>query len=171
MKRFVHRHEPHPQHFSGYLKAALGAAVAIAAASGLAVWTGLPFLIAPFGASAVLLFAMPGIPYSQPINVVGSYAVTALLMLGILYVCPWPWLAASIGVGCSIAAMQGLRVTHPPAGALAVLASSGTLSPLLLGVVAVVGSVILVAIAVICHALPPKVVYPRHLPEPVVENR
>ena len=44
---------------------------------------GMPLLMAPFGASCVLLFAVPNSPLSQPANVIGGHAVATLAGLAL----------------------------------------------------------------------------------------
>jgi CBS domain-containing membrane protein len=85
----------------------------------------LPFLIAPMGASAVLLFALPSSPLAQPWSILGGNVVSALV--GILCA-RWigdPMIAASAAVALAIAAMILLRCLHPPGGAIALSAVLG----------------------------------------------
>lgn len=83
------------------------------------------FIIPSMGASAVLLFAAPHVPFSQPWNVVGGHALSA-----IVGVTCWKWipdytLAASASVGLAIGAMYLIRCIHPPGGATALAAVIG----------------------------------------------
>jgi len=84
-------------------------------------------LIVPsMGASAVLLFAAPHAPFSQPWNVICGHAVSA-----IIGVACWRWIpdyvvAASASVGLSIGAMYLARCIHPPGGATALAAVIGS---------------------------------------------
>lgn len=84
-------------------------------------------LIVPsMGASAVLLFAAPHAPFSQPWNVMGGHAISA-----VIGVACWQWIpdyavAASAGVGLAIGAMYFARCIHPPGGATALAAVIGS---------------------------------------------
>ena len=84
-------------------------------------------LIVPsMGASAVLLFAAPHAPFSQPWNVIGGHAISA-----VIGVACWQWipdypLAASASVGLAIGAMYFARCIHPPGGATALAAVIGS---------------------------------------------
>ena len=84
-------------------------------------------LIVPsMGASAVLLFAAPHVPFSQPWNVLGGHAVSA-----VIGVACWQWIpeyiiAASASVGLAIGVMYFLRCIHPPGGATALAAVIGS---------------------------------------------
>ncbi len=137
------------------MKAGLGALLAIGSFAWLGESMGLPFLIAPFGASCVLLFYLPESPQSQPANTIGGYILAGLIALLIAQLLPTNWWSMALAVGLTVTAMGLARITHPPAGALPVvilLALPGwefLLMPTLLG------SVGLVVLAAIIHRLPP----------------
>lgn len=83
-------------------------------------------IVPSMGASAVLLFAAPHAPFSQPWNVVGGHSVSA-----IIGVACWQWIpdftvAASASVGLAIGAMYFARCIHPPGGATALAAVIGS---------------------------------------------
>ncbi len=162
---FLHRHEPRGQSLS-HLKSGLGAVVAMTLVGGLAALTGLPMLLAPFGATAVLVFGQAESPLAQPANVFGGYLTAALISVAVLAVMPNAWWAATIAVGLAIAAMLALRVTHPPAGAVPLVAFSTHMAPEMLFLVVVVGAACLVAVALVHHRLPPRITYPRRPPDP-----
>lgn len=85
----------------------------------------LPLLIAPMGASAVLLFAVPASPLAQPWSIAGGNLLAALIgVTCALWVQP-PLLAAALAVACTIGATFTLRCVHPPAGAVALTAVLG----------------------------------------------
>ena len=97
------------------------------AAGGAAAW---PWLVAPLGASAVLVFAVPASPLAQPWAVVGGNTVSALVGIACVHVVGSPELAAALAVGLAIALMFALRCLHPPGGASALLvALSGVTDP------------------------------------------
>jgi len=73
---------------------------------------------------------------------------------------PGLWWAAAIAVGLAIAGMLMLRVTHPPAGAVPLVAFGSHLSALTLFTVVGLGGLLLIAIAVLHHLIPPKQQYP-----------
>src|SRR5687767_6271901 len=110
---FLHRHEP-KGHTLAHLKSGIGAMLAIALVGLMAVYTGLPMLIAPFGATAVLLFGQPKSPLAQPANIIGGYVLAAFVASAALWLFPESWAASAAAVGISIALMAMLRVTHPP---------------------------------------------------------
>lgn len=112
------------------LISALGALVGIIATgllvSGLAgVGTHMPLLIAPIGAAAVLLFAVPASPMAQPWAVIGGNLVSAVVGVSVARLGVGPMVGAGLAVGAAIAAMALLRCLHPPGGAVALTAVLG----------------------------------------------
>lgn len=159
IKHFVHRHEP-KGHWHAHLKSGLGAVIGMTVVGGLAVATGIPLLIAPFGATAVLVFGQPKSPLAQPANVLGGYLVAALVGSLAMALFPGLWWVAAIAVGLSIASMLMLRVTHPPAGAVPLVAYASHLPAATLFLVVALGGLTLIAVAVLLHLLPPRQQYP-----------
>jgi CBS domain-containing membrane protein len=116
-------------------RAATGALVGVAFAAllcsmlGFYLDTGL-WLMAPLGASAVLVFALPASPLAQPWSVLVGNTVSALVGVACSAWIPDPALAGCIAVGIAILAMFGTRSLHPPGGAVALFAVlSGATSP------------------------------------------
>ncbi len=85
----------------------------------------LPLIVAPLGASAVLLFAVPASPLAQPWSIIGGNVVSALVGVAVAQHVGHPTLAAGIAVGGAILAMSVLRCLHPPGGAAALTAVIG----------------------------------------------
>ena len=105
----------------------LGAFIGVLLTGALSHWgmgvstASLPWLVAPLGASAVLVFAMPASPLAQPWSVVGGNTLSALIGIACArWVAP-PELAAALAVGLAIGIMLALRCLHPPGGASALL--------------------------------------------------
>lgn len=162
MRHYFFRHQPpHRPHIA--LLAGLGALVAIGVTGALSLHAGVPLLMAPFGASCVLLFSVPGSPLSQPMNVVGGHVVSTAVALALHMLLPDAWWAAALAVGLAVTLMAVLRVTHPPAGAdpLLVFAADPGWSFLVMPVLA--GSVSLVVIAAAFHRLT-RTAYPMKIP-------
>jgi CBS-domain-containing membrane protein len=159
IKPFLHRHEPRG-HWHGHLKSGAGAVIGMSTVGGLAIATGIPLLIAPFGATAVLIFGQPRSVLAQPANVLGGYLVAALIGGAAMVLFPGLWWAATIGVGLAIAAMLVLRVTHPPAGAVPLVAFGSHLAATTLFFIVLLGGLILISIAVLHHLVPPRQQYP-----------
>lgn len=79
------------------------------------------FFVASMGASAVLLFAAPHSPLSQPWNVVGGHVVSALVGVMVYQQFPDPVAGGALSVGLAITAMYFLGCLHPLGGASALI--------------------------------------------------
>ena len=112
------------------------------------------YLIAPFGATSVLVFAVPNSPLAQPWSAVVGNGAAALVGVLACMLIPDDTLRIALAVGLSVALMIPLRAVHPPAGAVAMTAAMNpeaidrlgfgfVLAPVL------AGTLILVAIAMI----------------------
>jgi CBS domain-containing membrane protein len=133
----------------------------------------LPLLVAPMGASAVLLFAVPASPLAQPWSIIGGNTLSALSGCLVVQFIHDPVLAAGAAVALAIAVMSFTRCLHPPGGAAAltaalggpVVASWGWLFPL---VPVGLNSCILVALGLLFHRLSRRHSYPHvSAPQPV----
>lgn len=111
------------------------------------------YLVAPFGASAVLLFAVPNSPLAQPWSAIVGNTVAALVGVAVCLLVPEPTLRIALAVGLAIMATILCRAVHPPAGAVAMTAAMSpdairelgflfALSPVALG------TTVLVAVAI-----------------------
>jgi len=160
---YIHRHEPKGETLA-HLKSGIGAILAMMSVGAMAFLTGIPFLIAPFGATAVLLFGQPKSPLAQPANVIGGYLLAAIIGSLAVWLFPGAWMAAAAAVGLAIALMLMFRVTHPPAGAIPLVAFASHFNlPILTGVVTA-GGAVMIAVAVLHHRIPPRQQYPLRAP-------
>ena len=112
------------------LFACFGALAGIALTGWLCAWlraspSQMPLIVAPMGASAVLVFAVPASPLAQPWPVFGGNVVSALVGVAAARLVPDPFLGAGLAVGGAILAMSLLRCLHPPGGAAALTAVIG----------------------------------------------
>ncbi len=115
-----------------HARASLGAGLGILITGWLAHWAlhgnwqGTVTLIAPMGASAVILFCLPSSPLAQPWAMLAGNTLAA--SIGVLCAQGLPqhlvW-AAALAMLCSIALMFALRCLHPPSGAVALTAVLG----------------------------------------------
>ena len=156
---------PHPIAVSWRerLRACIGALLGIAAMGTSVHWllgpqAQIPYLIAPMGASAVLLFGVPASPLAQPWSFVGGNLVAATL--GVLSAM-WlgsPIAASAVALAAAIGVMFALRCVHPPSGAVALTAVLGGPAVHALGLRFVIEpvalqSVVLLASAILYHTL------------------
>lgn len=99
-------------------KPALGAGLAIAVIASLKHIGFLPYLIAPLGASATLVWMVPNSPLARARAVIGGSLISAAIGLGVVtLVGSTPWVTG-LAVGLAIFAMVIFDVLHAPAGAL-----------------------------------------------------
>ena len=107
---------------------ALGALIGLLGTALLCRWgLGLEvhWLIAPMGASAVLLFAAPASPLAQPWSILVGNGVSALMGVLSASLVPDMAIASALAVMLAIAAMFLTRSLHPPGGAVALTAVIG----------------------------------------------
>lgn len=121
-----------------------GGALTILILSGAADLSHAALLVAPFGASCVLVFALPQSPLAQPKNVIFGHLIsTAVGLAAFALFGAHPW-SFALGVGLAIALMQITGTLHPPAGAdpiVVILAKAAwpfLFTPVLVGAVAIV---------------------------------
>ena len=133
------------------------------------------FIVPSMGASAVLLFAAPHVPFSQPWNVFAGHLLSAAVGVAC-----WRWIpnftiAASTSVGLAIGVMYLTRSIHPPGGATALAAVIGSerlhdlgyayiLEPIFLNTITIL------AVAVIFNGFFKWRRYPAHLNTPPKDN-
>jgi CBS-domain-containing membrane protein len=96
--------------------AALGGFLAMATLVVLAIRLDLILLLGSFGASCVLVFGYPDVPFAQPANVVLGHLISTLIGLTVVQSFGYtPW-TLGLAVGAATAAMMATRTVHPPAG-------------------------------------------------------
>jgi|SRR6218665_1945460 len=111
------------------------------------------YLIGSFGASSVLVYGVIQSPLAQPRNLIGGHLVSALVGVTVQKLAPdILWLTAPLAVSISIVLMQITKTLHPPGGATALIAVTGSVELKNLGYWYVVspvftGSVILLVVA------------------------
>lgn len=88
--------------------------------SGIDEW-----LMASLGASALLVFALPGSPMAQPWAVIAGNTISALVGVSCSHLLGSSLLALSVAAALSILGMFLLRCLHPPAAAVALIAVLG----------------------------------------------
>lgn len=81
------------------------------------------YLVAPFGASSVLLFAVPNSPLAQPWSAIVGNTVAALIGVAVCMLVLHPALRIPLAVGLAVTATILCRAVHPPAGAVAMTAA------------------------------------------------
>jgi len=79
-------------------------------------------IVASMGATAVLLFAVPHGPLSQPWSIIGGHIIAAAIGVTCAKFIPDAFIAAPLAVGIAVGAMYYCHCIHPPGGATALSA-------------------------------------------------
>ena len=124
------------------------------------------YLIGSFGASSVLVYGVIQSPLAQPRNLIGGHLVSAIVGVTVQKLAPDVlYITAPLAVSLAIVLMQITKTLHPPGGATALIAVTGSetiknlgywyvLSPVLLG------TLILLIVAIFFNNVTPKRKYP-----------
>ncbi|MBI3188205.1 MAG: HPP family protein, partial [Gammaproteobacteria bacterium] len=110
-------------------------------------------IVASMGASAVLLFAVPHGPLSQPWPLLGGHVLSAMIGVTMHILVDDMFLAGALAVGISIAVMYYTRCIHPPGGASALAAVVSGPAVYALGYQFVLTPVLLNALVILVVAL------------------
>lgn len=83
------------------------------------------WLMASLGASALLVFVLPGSPMAQPWAVIAGNTLSALVGICIAHLVGEPLIAMPLAASLSILGMFFLRCLHPPAAAVSLIVVLG----------------------------------------------
>lgn len=139
-----------------------GSFLAISICAYLTMETNSPLLMAPFGATSVLIFGAPDSPLAQPRNVIGGNFLGALVSLTLLHFFGASPLVIGMAVSLTIGITQLTGTLHPPAGAVALVVMMTQPDWQFLLRPTFEGSMILVVCAVIFNNLAEERTYPKH---------
>ncbi|MBO4568576.1 MAG: HPP family protein, partial [Candidatus Methanomethylophilaceae archaeon] len=114
-----------------------------------------PYLVASFGATAVLIYGAPKAPFSKTKNVFFGHLFSAVIGVSVAMILDWAgalddlrFLGVGIAGGVAIIVMMLTGTIHPPGGATAITCvMSGFCSPVFVVRPIMLGVVILRAIA------------------------
>ncbi len=94
----------------------LGGFLAIAAVALLQLGLTQLFVLGSFGATCVLVFGYPDVPFSQPRNIVLGHTLSTATGLVFLSLFGPQWWSMAAAAATAIALMMATRTVHPPAG-------------------------------------------------------
>jgi hypothetical protein len=140
----------------------VGSFLGIAALAYISVNTHYPLIAAPFGAAAVLVFAVPSSPLAQPRNLIfGNLigAIVSLIMLNLFGAEPW---VMALAVATAIKLMQLTKTLHPPGGAVALVGVMSHAKWEFLFTPVLTGSIVLLLCTIAFNNLMPGRSYPQH---------
>jgi CBS domain-containing membrane protein len=106
--------------------AMLGLGVVVFLAKGLGELVGAQeWLMASLGASALLVFVLPGSPMAQPWAVVAGNTLSAAVGMAVIGLIQEPQMAIPLAACLAIMGMFIFRCLHPPAAAVALITVMG----------------------------------------------
>ncbi len=140
----------------------LGGVLAIAAVATLTDFLSVALVLGSFGASCVLVFGYPDVPFSQPRNVVAGHVISSLVGLVFLAIFGPHWWVVALAVGTAIALMMLTRTVHPPAGSNPVIVFLTQPAWGLLLFPTLVGALVLVAVALVYNNATRDAKYPKY---------
>jgi CBS domain-containing membrane protein len=156
------------EHFWAFLGSFIGIGIIAYLQSKTLPHSDLVYLIGSFGASSVLVYGVIQSPLAQPRNLVGGHVLSAIVGVTIAKFVPDIfWLAATLSVSISIVLMQLTKTLHPPGGATALIAVTGSAEIKNLGYWYVImpvlsGVMILLVVALIFNNMTADRYYPNH---------
>ncbi len=142
--------------------AGIGGIIAIASVALLTHLTQYILVLGSFGATCVLVFGFPEVPFSQPRNTIAGHFIASLTGLLFYHFISTEWWSLALAVGISIMLMMFTRTVHPPAGSNPVIVFllkshfSFLLFPTL------VGAILIIAIALLFNNLTRESKYPKY---------
>jgi CBS-domain-containing membrane protein len=128
----------------------------------LAFYTKQPLVMGSFGASCFVLFILPDSPFAQPRNVIGGHFVSTLVGLVFLHIVGPEWWSMAAALAVALVCMQLFRVPHPPAGSNPLIVFLVNANWEFLLMPSLVGSLLLVAVALFYLNLSKEKSYPAY---------
>ena len=138
----------------------IGSFLGIVVLAELSVRSGYPLIAAPFGAAAVLVFAVPKVALAQPRNLIfGNLlgAIVSVVMVSIFGSEPW---VMALAVATAIKLMQLTRTLHPPGGAVALVGVLDNAKVNFIFTPVLSGSIVLLLCTIVFNNLIPSRSYP-----------
>merc|ERR1711939_114692 len=125
-------------------------------------------ILGSFGASAILLYGAPSVPFSQPRNCIGGHIISCLIGVACYELIANPmesvWLCLPVATSLAMMAMQLTNTVHPPAGGTVLIAVLGSDRMHNLGfrllIPTGIGAVLLVLVAMGNNLIPARKKYP-----------
>lgn len=99
----------------------IGATIGIIALQFITNASGVELVAASFGATFVLIFALPDSPVVKPKNIVGGYLISTVIALLVFEFIGNDPFSLGLAFGLSFVLMQLTKTLHPPAGSIPLL--------------------------------------------------
>jgi CBS-domain-containing membrane protein len=117
----------------------------------ISIYTNSELIMAPFGATCVLIFGATESPLAQPRNVIGGHLIAATISVLLGQWLGDSWWVLALGVATAISVMQLTKTLHPPAGADPLVIITSHASWNFIFVPVLLGAVVLVTCAVLTN--------------------
>jgi len=140
----------------------VGGFLAIASVALLTDHLAVALVLGSFGASCVLVFGFPDVPFAQPRNVVAGHFLSSLVGLAFFSAFGPHWWSMAPAVGTAIAAMMLTRTAHPPAGSNPVIVYLAQPDWNFLLFPTLAGALVIVAVALVYNNATRDAAYPRY---------
>lgn len=159
--RFFHHPKmpPRPQ-LKTVAHAWLGGMLIMSLLSWIGQHTHMLWVLGAFGASAVLVFGFPHMPFAQPRNIIGGYLLSVLLGLAGFHFLGDTMIALAFTSATAIALMMLTGTVHPPAGSTPIVIYLLQPDSRLMVAAALGGSTVMVLTAVLYHRASKRHEYP-----------
>ena len=139
----------------------VGVVIALTALSALERSTGNLLVIGSFGASSILIFAVPDSEFAQPWNVIGGHVLSSAVGLLAYQITGGAWWGIGPTVGVALWTMLATRSLHPPAGADPIIMVARQSADIFFVTTTVLlGTTILVLLATLWHARVTGLIFP-----------
>ncbi len=142
--------------------AGVGACLAIGTVATLSSSMSVMLVLGSFGASCLLLFGFPDIPFAQPRNVIAGHFLSSFVGLAFLSIFGPHWWTVALATGTAISLMILTRTAHPPAGANPVIVYLSQPDWSFLFFPTLFGAVIITAISLVYNNATRENKYPRY---------
>lgn len=165
------------EHFWSFLGSFFGIGIIAYLQSQTLPTSDVVFLIGSFGASSVLVYGVIQSPLAQPRNLIGGHLVSAIIGVTVQKIIPdILWIAAPLAVSLSIVFMQITKTLHPPGGATALIAVTGSGAIIKMGYFYVIspvlsGVLILFFVAIIFNNMTSNRMYPVNKKFEILRNK
>ncbi|WP_343618579.1 HPP family protein [Flavobacterium sp.] len=132
------------EHFWSFLGSFVGIGILAYLESSQFTGSDVVYLIGSFGASSVLIYGIIQSPFSQPRNLIGGHLISAFIGVSVNKLVPdIVYISAPLAVSLSIIFMQITKTLHPPGGATALIAVTGSAQIKALGYMYVISPVLI----------------------------
>jgi LysM repeat protein len=146
----------------GIALAGLGGVIAMSLLGLLGATMQTTLVLGSFGASCVLLFGFPDVPFSQPRNIVAGHFLSSLIGLAFLKLLGPSWWEMGLATGTAISVMMMTRTVHPPAGSNPVIVFLSQPSWEFLLFPTLIGASVLVPVGLLFHNSTREARYPKY---------